>query len=134
MKKETGAVMPTEKDSQFVQFIYDQTRNGKLHWESTADATQFVIGFRGKYKVTVDKNVDEDTENQYFYLTLRDDSERELLTIFSARLPIVKDLYYLAERNALNVDAAIDEIMSAQDGPDDQPEPENPITDDDLPF
>ena|ERR1700722_4523046 len=120
---------PTEKDIQFVQFIYDQTQNGKLHWEATADPAKFVVSFKGKYKVTLDKNYDEDRGKTYFYLTLLDDSERELLTIFDSKLAVVKDLFYLAEREALKVDTAIDEIMGG--GPSGSGKP---ITDEDIPF
>src|SRR5579863_10365143 len=40
--KGTVATMPTDKDNQFVQFVVDNTKSGKLRWEITADPTKFV--------------------------------------------------------------------------------------------
>jgi hypothetical protein len=119
--------MPTEKDMQFLQFVYDNTRLGKLNWEGTADPTKFVVSLKGKYKVTVDRGDDERGGYKY-WMTLFDESERELVNI-SVPQTLVGELYNLAHRNSLNIDATLDEIMES--GLDDAP---RKITDDDIPF
>jgi hypothetical protein len=124
--------MATEKDRQFVQFMNDQTLNGRIHWETTADMTKFVVSLRGKYKVTVDRGTDDSGDENY-WLTLFDDSERELLMITDYQVKTVREIFYLAQRSALDVDSVIDDIMSAEDSSEAQPSP-GPITDDDLPF
>jgi hypothetical protein len=124
--------MPTEKDTEFLQFIVDNTKTGKLRWEITADPTKFVASFKGKYKVTIDQGEDDDGES-YCWMTLMNDSERELTKIYGRRHGLVVDLFDLARRNSLNVDSVIDEIMA--DGLDDDPPKSNsPITDEDIPF
>jgi hypothetical protein len=91
--------MPTEKDNQFVQFVVDNTKSGKLRWEITADPTKFVASFKGKYKVTVDRNEDHEGA-PYFWMTLLDDSERELTQVYSGQNRVVADLFDLARRNS----------------------------------
>jgi hypothetical protein len=127
-RKGTVLVMPTEKDIQFLQFIYDQTKDRKIHWEATADESKFVVAFKGKYKVTVDRAWDNEREETYYYLTLVDDTEKELLKIWDEDGKLVRDLFSLAQRDALNVDAAIDEIMG------DRKSGSSPISDEDIPF
>lgn len=123
--------MPTEKDVQFLTFVFDNTSNGKLHWEATADPTKFVVSFKGKYKVTVDR-ADDDQGNYNYWLTLFDESDRELLLLSSPRSSI-KELYELAKRTSLNTDSVLDEIMRS-DLDDDKPASSSPITDEDIPF
>ena len=117
--------MATEKDLQFVQFIFEQTQQDKIHWEATAETDEFVVTFKGKYKVFVDSDLDRDGSRVY-QLRLTDDSDRELLTVTSGESGgLVRELYRLAQRNSLNVDKAIDEIMAS---------PDSPIKDEDIPF
>jgi len=123
--------MLTEKDSQFIQFILEQTQQGKIHWESTADPAQFVVSFKGKYKVTIDEGEDEHDGEPFYFLTLFDDAERKLLVIYDGEASAVKEIYNLAERNALNVDSVIDDIMK-NDNP--GPSTSGPISDEDIPF
>ncbi|MFY9910976.1 MAG: hypothetical protein WCF22_15795 [Candidatus Sulfotelmatobacter sp.] len=119
--------MATQKDLDFVSFVLQQTRDEKIQWESTADEEKFIVSLKGKYRVSVDRAYQN--HEPYHYLTLLDDSDRELLRVYEAESPTVPQLYELAKRNSLNVDAAIDEIMS-----DDVETKSGTITDEDIPF
>jgi len=123
--------MATDKDLQLVEYVYDNTKSGELKWESTADPTKFVVSLKGKYKVTVDRGQDEDDEI-YYWLTLLDDSERELLTIYHREERKIIELFSLAKRNSLQLDSVIDEIIGGQ--PTKAAGSSAPITDEDIPF
>ncbi len=125
--------MPTERDNEFVQFLVNNTKAGKLRWEITADPTKFVAGFKGKYKVTIDRGSD-DEDRPYYWMTLLDDSERELMQVYGYHNALVVELFDLARRNSLNVDAAIDEIMEGGLDDDKPKSSSGPITDEDIPF
>lgn len=103
--------MATEKDLRFVEFLFEQTQAGKLGWEVTANEDQFVVSVKGKYKVTVDREWNDDGERYVFVLTLFDVSNRELLRLYASDSHFVPELFLLAKRNALNIDSKLDEIM-----------------------
>lgn len=107
------APMATEKDRNFVDFLLEATRSGKLKWEATASFDEFAAGVKGKYKVVVNQrnvsnNFDPDVVQQ---LILRNADDQELMDVSNKDFNSVRELYELARRNALNVDAALDEIM-----------------------
>jgi hypothetical protein len=121
--------MATQKDLNFVAFVVQQTKEEKIQWESTADDEKFIVSLKGKYKVAIDRAY-RDGE-PYDYLTLLDDSDRELLRVYDSETSMVAQLFELAKRNSLNVDAAIDEIMSDEPAKKDKG---GPTTDEDIPF
>jgi hypothetical protein len=102
--------MANNKDIAFVEFIFRETRDDKIGWEATAEPDQYVTSFKGKYSVTVDKYEPRD-DNPYYEVKLIDGSARELLSLSSGEVPIVRELYNLAHRRSLRVDAVLDEIM-----------------------
>ena len=109
--------MPTEKDWALVQFLQDETDNGTVSWEPTASDAQYVAGFRGKYNITIQRGTDRDGD-PIFNFTLTDVANgRELVSLreygFGNRL---SKLHERAHRQALDVDAAIDEIMERGKG------------------
>jgi hypothetical protein len=111
--------MATKKDMDFLSFLIDQTRGHRIKWEPSAEPDQFVVGLKGKYKAQVDKY-----ENGKHILRLFDDADREMLALEDYETDNRTGvLYDLAVRNSLDVDRAIDEIMT-----------EPPITDEDIPF
>jgi hypothetical protein len=116
--------MATEKDKQFAEYIYRNTESGTLKWENTAEDNTFTVSLKGKYRVTIYRGVD-DVGEFYHRLTLFDESDRELLIIYSSESRFVYQLFDLARRNSLNVDSALDEIMS------DEPKR---VADEDSPF
>jgi hypothetical protein len=121
--------MATQKDLNFVSYVLEQTREEKIQWESTADDEKFIVSLKGKYKVAIDRAYHEG--DPYHYLTLLDDSDRELMRVYEAESVMVPQLYDLAKRNSLNVDAAIDEIMSEDS---EETKKNGPIADEDIPF
>ncbi len=96
--------MPTEKDAQLIQYLLTATRDGKIRWEATATTDQFAAGFKGKFKIILDKL------GSRCYLKMADTSDRELLSVSSEDMYEVAVLFDFARRVAFDVDAAIDEI------------------------
>lgn len=107
--------MATQKDFQLVQYLLERTNSRAVSWEATAENDQYVASFKGKYNVLVDKGTRNNSN--YYWLTLRDKDEREMLKLYDSDVDLIRPLYEQAERNSLNVDEAIDEIL-----------------DDDIPF
>ena len=117
--------MATERDHALIEFLFKGTQSGTVHWEATAVANQFATSFKGKYGVLIDRGFDEREER--YWVTLKDDTEaRELLRITDDESNLVRSLYHMAQRASLNVDEAIDEILSS--GADTK------LNDEDIPF
>lgn len=111
--------MATEKDTAFAVYLLKLTQEGKLKWETTAAANEFTASLRGKYNVLVAKGVswggvryDGDPE---YTLKLTDQSEQELLRLTERDYADVVQLFELARRASLKVDAVIDEILGGDD-------------------
>ena len=106
--------MATEKDTAFLKYLIAATENGKIAWEPSALDEQYVAGFKGKYQVTIERGqIDRDGDTPYILQLTNASDGRELLSMsdFNIRPNTVGNLFQLAQRSALNVDAAIDEIM-----------------------
>ncbi len=98
--------MPTQKDMELIQYLQKATDEGKIRWEATPATDQFVVGFRGKFKITLDKL------GGRCYLKMTDASDRELLAVSDDEVIMGVDaLFEAARRVALDVDSAIDEII-----------------------
>jgi hypothetical protein len=119
--------MATEKDQALVQFLLRGTQGGRVKWEPTAVQEQYATSFKGKYTVTVDRGEQRSGE-PYFFLTLKDSDDRQLLELNDSQCRDVATLFFRAARASLNVDAAIDEII----GEDADAPPA--IDDKDIPF
>jgi hypothetical protein len=99
----------TQKDHNFIRFLFEGTQTGKIKWEPTALAGEYTASFKGNYSVIVSQY--EDVERIDWHLRLLDSFDRELLRIDYGDNSLVKDLYEQAVRAALDVDKALDEIM-----------------------
>jgi hypothetical protein len=99
--------MATEKDHVLVQFLKEETENGKINWEPTAENDQFTASFKGKYSATIDMTND----GADYSLVLTDTNGRVLLRLNRWEDQFIEPLFHEVRRRALNVDAAIDEIM-----------------------
>ena len=97
--------MLTSKDTEFIQYLLQSTKEGKLRWESTASTNEFVTSIKGKYKIMA-KSLGSTR-----VITMSDLDDRELLTVTSDDYAPVWDLLDAARRVALDVDSAIDEIL-----------------------
>jgi|SRR5882672_3828710 len=100
--------VPTEKDQEFVRFLLDSTRNGKMQWEPTAEPNQFTTTLQAKYTVLMAR-VHSTSE-----LILKDDADQELVKVNSIYVEEVEELYEFVRRQALNVDAVLDNLMGGQ--------------------
>ena len=111
--------MATEKDIAFVDFLLAETEKGDIKWEATARLQQFTTSLKGKYNVTIDRPYNLDNPTDVARLKLTDIEDQELLVLTERDYARISDLFDLARRMSLNVDAAIDEILgSASSGKD----------------
>lgn len=99
--------MATEKDLALLDFLLKGTDSGEIRWEPTAADSEFTTSLKGKYNITVGRSRRPD----YSYLKMVDADNRELLLITSEESVFVGQLFDMAKRQSLNVDAAIDEIL-----------------------
>jgi hypothetical protein len=121
--------MPTQKDLAFINFLISETREQSIKWQPTAESDEFVVSFKGKYTAKIRRYSGPFENDRQFVFKLVDQADRELLTLEDDETDgKLRVLYNLAVRNSLEVDDAIDEIMSG-----DEPRP-GPITDEDIPF
>jgi|SRR5882724_8724635 len=98
--------MPTQKDLDLIKYLRKATDEGKIRWEATSATDQFVVGFKGKFNITLDKL------GSRCYLKMTDANDRELLAVSDDVVIIGVDaLFEAARRVALDVDSAIDEII-----------------------
>jgi hypothetical protein len=117
-KKGTVATMATEKDIAFAVYLLKLSREGKLKWEATARANEFTASLMGKYNVLVTR---EGSFGQVRYehdpdysLRLIDNGEQELLRLTENEYADLVQLFELARRASLKVDAVIDEILRGE--------------------
>jgi hypothetical protein len=108
--------MATEKDIAFAVYLLKVTKEGKLKWESTATTNEFTAGLKGKYSVSVRRGgssrfLPQEGDPEYT-LKLIDGSEQELLRLTENEYVGLVELFELARRTSLKVDAVLDEILS----------------------
>jgi len=78
--------------------------------EDSAEPDQFTASFKGKYNVVVDYTQNNDGDI-FYWIAITDTEDREILKLYDSEVPNLRNLYRKAQRNAFNVDDAIDEIM-----------------------
>jgi hypothetical protein len=96
--------MITPKDMELAKFVFAESRNGHLKWQTTAEQGQFAASLRGKYSVLL-------TKRTYARLTLFDSNAQELTEITGVDSDLIEELYEFVRRRTLDVDRAIDEIL-----------------------
>ena len=97
--------MATEKDREFVLFLLESTKGGKIQWEPTAEQNQFTTSLKGRYSAFIYKGP---TLSNLF---LKDDAGQELLSVSELDISEVENLYEFVRRKTLNVDAVLNEII-----------------------
>jgi hypothetical protein len=107
--------MATEKDIAFSVYILKLTEEGKLKWEPTARGNEFTASLKGKYSVVLRKGfpgrfIAAEGDPEYD-LRLLDENEQELVRLTENENAYIVQLFDLARRSSLNVDAIIDEIL-----------------------
>lgn len=112
--------MATEKDIDLINFLLAETEKGNIRWEATARLEQFTTSLKGKYNVTIDRRIagtfgtpTASPNDSPYSLRLTDAEDREFLALTEDDYARIKDLFDLARRRSLNVDAAIDEILGS---------------------
>jgi len=97
--------MATEKERKLVEQLLDKTKKRILSWEPTAAEDEFLATFGGHVSFTVL------WRPSGVLLVMRDQHDRLLLTIDSQELEAVSALYAEANRQALNVEDALDDVL-----------------------
>src|SRR5580658_10510054 len=108
--------MATEKDIAFALYMIKLTKEGKLKWEATAGPAEFTASLKGKYTVVIGRPssiIRYATDTEY-YFKLIDQSGQELIRLTEEDYREVVQLFDLARRTSLNVDAIIDEILGEE--------------------
>jgi hypothetical protein len=113
-KKGTISKMATEKDIALADHILKLSQEGKLKWEATARANEFTSSLKGKYNIRVSRGyvglISYANEPEY-NLRLVDQAEQELMSLTEREFGRLVEMFELARRASLNVDAIIDEIL-----------------------
>lgn len=98
--------MPNPKDAALMEFLIAGTAAGRVRWEGTVTANEYTASFKGKYNVVVHRRGPD-----MYQFTMKNDQDQEMLFITSDEDARVNTIFEAARRAALNVDAAIDEIV-----------------------
>ena len=103
----------TEKDFELLSTLTKATEGGRVEWTPTATDNEFTSSFKGKFNVTIRK-----TDPGSFRFEMVDSLGRQLLLVYIdnhqsnwQEVEKVSGLFEMAQRQALAVDAAIDEII-----------------------
>jgi hypothetical protein len=102
--------MVSAKDSEFLNYVRDASEAGKIRWQPTASDNQFTASLRGKY------NVVTGTDHDGSWLKMTNDQDQMMLFIHANDDPAdrVERIFIAARRAGLDVDAAIDDIISGE--------------------
>ena len=107
--------MPEIRDFELVDKLIDATRNKKLAWEKTASADQYSTSYGGKWTLSVDLAHTRD-ESDFYFLTITNAEGEQVLRIYEANAPLLRDLFELARRQALKVDEALADLFKEIEG------------------
>ena len=109
--------MEDPKGLQLFQEVLAKTKAGRIRWEPTANELQYFSVLPGGVTLSVVETHEKDnwgSDVQDLVLVLRSD-ERELLRVTSDIDDVgwkgLSELYELARRQALRVDAAVDKVL-----------------------
>ena len=109
--------MEDPKGLQLFQEVLAKTKAGRIRWEPTANELQYFSVLPGGETLSVVETHEKDnwgSDVQDLVLVLRSD-ERELLRVTSDIDDVgwkgLSELYELARRQALRVDAAVDKVL-----------------------
>lgn len=106
------------KELELVQQLVEKSRAKAITWEPTATNNEFVAAFKGNVTFTISKFEDPNYYGDSYRLVMRDESNREMLTVdrgfnaLSSEQPPLADLYQAAHDSALNVEETIDSILN----------------------
>ena len=102
--------MLSEKDSEFLNYLSDASEAGKIRWQPTAGENQFTASLKGKY------NVVTGTDHDGPWVKMTNEQDQMMLFIHANEDPFnrVDRIFVAARRVGLDVDAAIDDIISGE--------------------
>lgn len=102
------------REKELFKQLLEKTQTGKIQWEPTAKADEFVTTLAGKYTFTVG-SYQHDYELQTL-VVMRDDADRYMMTISPAVGEVTRldldQLHAEARKAALKVDESIDQVLA----------------------
>ncbi len=102
--------MLSAKDNDFLNYLRDASEAGKIRWQPTAGESQFTASLKGKY------NVVTGTDHDGPWLKMTNEQDQMMLFIHANddAADRVERIFVAARRVGLDVDAAIDDIISGE--------------------
>jgi hypothetical protein len=102
--------MLSAKDNDFLNYLRDASEAGKIRWQPTAGESQFTASLKGKY------NVVTGTDRDGPWVKMTNEQDQMMLFIHAGddMADRVERIFIAARRVGLDVDAAIDDIISGE--------------------
>jgi hypothetical protein len=100
--------MISQKDAQFLDYLSTATEAGKISWQPTAGEDQYTAGLKGKYIIVAGSG----REGRWVKMTNVDNQTMLFISDDDDPAGRVYDVFNKARRAALQVDAAIDDIVN----------------------
>jgi len=113
--------MPDDTEyTSLIERVREKTGNGLMKWEATKDDDMFVSKL-DKYVFIIQKSAVETVTSYYLRMY---EAEKQVLAVTARRrpagridtnFPVLAELYEMARRRALNVDAKVAEVIGLLD-------------------
>lgn len=102
----------TQKELELVKQLLEKTKAKAIPWEPTANENEFVAPFKGKVTFMISKYDDPEVYGDSFKLVMRDQGNREMLTVDATGGSQLGALYRAAHDAALKVEETLDAILN----------------------
>lgn len=107
----------TELVAALIQKLLALSKEDRVNWEETADEDTF-LATESRFVVTIERRVG-DWDSRYYCVRISDKNDKMLedSTVYSGdpQYAEARELYELARRRALRVDAQLSELLSSLD-------------------
>lgn len=104
----------TQNEKELLDQLLEKTKRRTIAWEPTAIKDEFVATFRGKFSFTIRRTSNPDLEAWDYRITMRDQENREMFTLYDSTPDLARflpELFEEARRTALKVDEALAEVL-----------------------
>lgn len=101
------------KALQLFQEVLSKTKEGKIRWEPSASEYEYFAVLPGGFTINITYTPEDQWNSEWHLLTLRGE-DRELLRVTKSVDGVgylLEELYELARRQALRVDANVDKLL-----------------------
>ena len=105
--------MEDTKAKEFFEGVLSKTRAGRIHWQPTAEDSEYIAAIGGQFTLSVSQY--DDQFPQIYALVLKDQEGRVLTKVSNVDAGFgskdIRELYETARRQALKVDDKIDQVL-----------------------